>query len=120
MKPIAHATSPHHGAGAGFCMEDSAVLSSLLADERVKTSSDIEAVFQTFDDVRKTRSQWLVASSRHIGDCYEWRADGIGDDFAKIEADINHRNGIIANVDIAAMCDQAVKGLHQNMDGSKK
>ena len=37
----AHATSPHHGAGAGFCIEDSAVLATLLSDERVTTAKDL-------------------------------------------------------------------------------
>ncbi|KAL6243946.1 hypothetical protein RBB50_009380 [Rhinocladiella similis] len=70
----AHATSPHHGAGAGFCIEDSAVLAELLADESVQTPQDLEAVFATFNAERKARGQWLVQASRHIGDCYEWRA----------------------------------------------
>lgn len=107
----AHATSPHHGAGAGFCIEDSAVLAELLADDRVQTLRDIEAAFATFNDQRKERGQWLVQSSRWLGDCYEWRAPGIGRDFAKIEHEINTRNGIIANVNLAEMCDQAKQSL---------
>ncbi|EXJ77308.1 salicylate hydroxylase [Capronia epimyces CBS 606.96] len=111
----AHATSPHHGAGAGLCIEDSAVLAELLADECVIEPQDLEAVFETFNAERKERGQWLVQSSRHIGDCYEWRAQGIGRDFAKIEADINTRNGIIANFDVGKMCNQAREELKKRL-----
>ena len=111
----AHATSPHHGAGAGFCIEDSAVLASLLADEHVQSQSDLEAVFATFNSRRKERGQWLVQSSRWIGDCYEWRADGIGNDFEKIEKEINERNGQIAEVDVEKWCNEAREDLRTRL-----
>jgi salicylate hydroxylase len=111
----AHATSPHHGAGAGFCIEDSAVLAELLADDHVRTQQDLETVFATFDAQRRLRSQWLVQSSRWIGDCYEWRAKGIGKDFEKIKAEINERNGIIVNIEMRKMCDQAKEDLRKRL-----
>ncbi|VUC32117.1 unnamed protein product [Clonostachys rosea] len=103
----AHATSPHHGAGAGFCIEDSAVLAALLSHEAINSPADLELAFAVFDECRRERGQWLVESSRFIGDCYEWRAEGVGNDFAKIENEINRRNSIIADVDVAVMCQQA-------------
>ncbi|KAL4895143.1 FAD/NAD(P)-binding domain-containing protein [Aspergillus ambiguus] len=111
----AHATAPHHGAGAGFCLEDTAVLAALLADPRVHSHADLEAVLATFDACRRERGQWLVQSSRFIGDAYEWRAPGVGPDFAKIEAAINHRNGIIANVDVFRMCEEATAELGRRL-----
>ena len=111
----AHATSPHHGAGAGMCIEDSAVLAELLADDRVRSGEDLEAVFAAFDASRRERCQWLVQSSRRIGDCYEWRAEGVGRDFGKIEAEINERNGIIANVDLMDVCVQAREELARKL-----
>lgn len=103
----AHATSPHHGAGAGFCIEDSALLADLLADTRVRGVQDLEAVLATFDAVRRERSQWLVDSSRFTGDLYEWRAPGIGRDLNAINAEINRRNAAIADFDIQASCLEA-------------
>jgi salicylate hydroxylase len=111
----AHATSPHHGAGAGFCIEDSAVMAELLADQEVRTQHDLDTVFATFDAQRRPRGQWLAQSSRWIGDCYEWQAMGVGKDFKKIEAEINERNGIIANVDIRKMCEQAREDLRTRL-----
>lgn len=111
----AHATSPHHGAGAGFCIEDSAILAEILADDRVQSHADLEAALVAFETCRKERGQWLVQSSRFIGDCYEWRADGVGDDFAKIEAEINRRNGIINNADVREMMREAREVLGKNL-----
>ncbi|KAJ5855256.1 hypothetical protein N7455_009204 [Penicillium solitum] len=111
----AHATSPHHGAGAGFCLEDTAVLAALLEDDRVQTHKDLEHVLDVFDSCRRERTQWLVQSSRFVGDCYEWRAEGVGRDFKKIEEAISHRNGIIANVDIDRMCKDARQQLAQRI-----
>ncbi|KIX01231.1 uncharacterized protein Z518_08956 [Rhinocladiella mackenziei CBS 650.93] len=111
----AHATSPHHGAGAGICIEDSAVMAELLADERVCEPDHLEAVFATFSAERKERGEFLVQSSRWIGDCYEWRASGIGSDMAKIEAEINKRNGIIANIDMTKVCEHAREELGKRL-----
>lgn len=109
----AHATSPHHGAGAGFCMEDSAVMATLLSDKRVKSPAEVEAAFTVFDASRRERGQWLVQSSRFIGDSYEWRAEGVGSDFKKIESEINRRGGIIGNVDVDKMCNDALGDLER-------
>jgi salicylate hydroxylase len=90
-------------------------MAELLAEELLQSSKDLEAVFAAFDTSRKKRGQWLVQSSRRIGDCYEWRAEGVGNDFKKIEAEINERNGIIANVDLTEMCAQAREELGRKL-----
>ncbi|KAK4493877.1 hypothetical protein PRZ48_015062 [Zasmidium cellare] len=115
----AHATSPHHGAGAGFCIEDSAVLSDLLADERVRTQSDIETAFAVYDSVRRERGNWLVQSSQHIGNCYEWIGEGVGEDFGRVEREIRTRNGVIADVDVEGMCREAVGVLRGRLGGDE-
>jgi salicylate hydroxylase len=91
------------------------MLAELLADEQVKSRHELEAVFATFDAERRSRAQWLVESSRWIGDCYELCAEGVGNDFTKIEAQINERNGIIANVNIEQMCARANDELRKRL-----
>lgn len=91
------------------------MLATLLADDRVQTAKDLEAVLATFDAVRRERSQWLVQSSRFIGDAYEWRAPGVGRDLEGIEREINRRNGIIANVDMGEMCAESVRVLGEKL-----
>jgi salicylate hydroxylase len=116
----AHATSPHHGAGAGFCLEDTAVLATLLSDPRVQKHSDIETALAVFDACRRERTQWLVQSSRFIGDCYEWRAEGVGRDFRKIEEAINRRNAIITDADVGGMCREAKEMLGKRLGGEER
>lgn len=71
----AHASSPHHGAGAGMGIEDALCLSSLLAEVSssvrvgdASTNTALETAFQVFDKMRRRRSQWLVNSSRRVCD----------------------------------------------------
>ncbi|RAO71004.1 uncharacterized protein BHQ10_007016 [Talaromyces amestolkiae] len=111
----AHATSPHHGSGAGFCIESSAILASMLASDKVSTVADVQTVFETFDAVRRERCQFLVQSSRFSGDCYEWRAPGVGNDFKKIEQEINRRHAIISDVQVGVFIDQAVTELNKRL-----
>ena len=78
----AHASSPHHGTGACFGVEDGLCLSVLLGqvcesvrkDPTVKGKA-ISTAFEAYDTVRRTRAQWLVNSSRRVCDLYhqqEW------------------------------------------------
>ncbi|OAA43654.1 Aromatic-ring hydroxylase-like protein [Metarhizium rileyi] len=74
----AHASSPHHGAGAGMGVEDALCLSVLMADASMKlrkgTISKEQAVstaLAVYNEARRTRSQWLVNSSRRICDIHQ-------------------------------------------------
>ena len=104
------------GSGAGLAIEDSAVLAELLAEESVQSPSDIATTFAVFNDCRKERGQWLVRSSSRQGDLYEWRADGVGKDFAKIEQEITYRNGVIADFDVRQACRDAVELLKTKLE----
>jgi salicylate hydroxylase len=105
----AHASGPHHGAGAGFCIEDSAVLSELLHVAwanlygRKTRKSKVEVlgdVLTVFDRARRERTQWLVQSSRVTADLYEWRDELCGKDPVKIKQELLWRNHKIWKVDI--------------------
>ncbi len=111
----AHATAPHHGAGAGLCIEDSYVLAELFADPSVRGPGDLAAALAAFDENRRERGQWLVQSSRRIGDTYEWQASGIGSDVALVEKEIIERNGIIADYDIQGGALEARRSLERNL-----
>ena len=112
-----HATSPHHGAGAGICIEDAAVMADLLAAPEAQShgAKGFESAFQVFSDVRKERTQWLVESSRRSGDLYEWRAEGVGKDFAKIEHECRERDVKIWNGQIDDMIKEAMQKLSASL-----
>lgn len=120
----AHATSPHHGAGAGFCIEDSAILAELLVEawKHLGSSSPLlskytilEKTLQTFDSVRRERTQWLVQSSRVVADLYEWRDNECGQDAVKIKQELVARNHEIWNVNLEHMAEVARKQLATNL-----
>ncbi|KAK2063325.1 FAD/NAD(P)-binding domain-containing protein [Colletotrichum caudatum] len=71
----AHASTPHLGAGAGICIEDAAVLASLLAVDGVRSGPDIEAVFATFNAHRRERGEWLVRTSRRVGELIQLQSE---------------------------------------------
>ncbi|OIW27096.1 FAD/NAD(P)-binding domain-containing protein [Coniochaeta ligniaria NRRL 30616] len=111
----AHASTPHHGAGAGVSIEDVAVLSTLLADESLRGPEDLEAVFAAYDESRRARTQWLVQSSRRAADLYEWRDAKIGKDYDGILGEINARQAYIWNLDLRAELDSAREGLKRRL-----
>ncbi|KAK3679509.1 hypothetical protein LTR78_001070 [Recurvomyces mirabilis] len=108
-----HATSPHHGAGAGMCIEDTAIMAELLAEKTVHDAGikGIEAAFQAFNDCRLERTQWLVQSSRRTGDLYEWRAEHVGRDIEKIHTECKERDEKIWNVKIDDLITEAKQHL---------
>lgn len=98
----AHASTPHHGAGAAMCIEDAAYLAELLGElvRRGEGAASLPAAFAAFDASRRARDQWLVASSRRAADLYEWRA--LGRDFAGIAEEMRARQTYIWNIDLDA------------------
>ncbi|KAH8807948.1 hypothetical protein F5884DRAFT_350010 [Xylogone sp. PMI_703] len=111
----AHASSPHHGAGASMGVEDALALSSLL--ERVvdslSTRMDVSkahalrAAFAAYDQVRRERTQWLVGSSRDVCETYHWINPQCGFDPDKCLADIRWRNHRIWHFDLDYMMGEA-------------
>ncbi|KAL6907139.1 FAD/NAD(P)-binding domain-containing protein [Trichoderma evansii] len=96
----AHASTPHHGAGAGMGIEDALVIATLLkkvAETRgLDESSDaknrtLEAAFKAYDSVRRERGQWVVSSSRFAGNSAQWRNPGIGSDSTLYAKDLTER-----------------------------
>ncbi|KAI8961032.1 FAD/NAD(P)-binding domain-containing protein [Daldinia sp. FL1419] len=81
----AHASSPHHGAGACCGIEDALCLCTLMNQVNSTLRGDglaarnkkaaVCAALEVFDLMRRRRSQWLVNSSRRVCDLFhqpEW------------------------------------------------
>ncbi|THZ86696.1 putative salicylate hydroxylase [Aureobasidium pullulans] len=112
-----HATSPHHGAGAGMCIEDAAIMAELLNDPRVAEAGHkgFDAAFQAYSEQRLERTQWLVQSSRRSGDLYEWRAEGVGKDFKKIENECRERDEKLWNGQVKEYIEEAKSLLGKHL-----
>ncbi|KAI1314101.1 hypothetical protein F5Y03DRAFT_402330 [Xylaria venustula] len=118
----AHASAPHHGAGAGVGVEDALALCTLvgLVVNTLSASSAsnpannvpalIEAALQAYDEVRMPRSQWLVKSSREACDIYEWNYPTTGTDWDKCMAEITARSHKLWYFDIDGMLEDLRQG----------
>ncbi|GKT64957.1 salicylate hydroxylase [Colletotrichum tofieldiae] len=110
----AHATTPHQGAGAGICIEDAAVMASLLAEDGVQCGTDIEAVFAAFDTHRRERGEWLIKSSRRAGELYELQSEH-GKDFQKLAAEVQATAKKMWDFDIKVNIQEAVDDLKKRL-----
>lgn len=120
----AHASTPHHGAGATMGVEDALALTAAVKfvveklqfaktrnkDEELHSdhlfgvkSKYLAAALRTFSDVRYERSQWLVRSSRDGGLIYEWQYPGSLDDPIEIQREFDERFGKIQTFDVNVM-----------------
>jgi salicylate hydroxylase len=115
----AHASTPFHGAGAGMGIEDALVLAELLSrvgaspvEERPR---QLAAALRVYSEVRIERTQWLVQSSRDVGDMNEWRYTPTGKDGAKIKAEFAQRTKKIWDFDVNAMLDGAMTKLEKQV-----
>lgn len=104
----AHATTPHQGAGAGMCIEDSYILANLIKE--ANTVADLERAFQAFDAVRRERTQKNVTTSKEGGMLYDFEL--LGDDLDRIQENFLSRMGWIWQVDLEGQLEQAKKIYH--------
>lgn len=104
----AHASTPHHAAGAGMGIEDALVLATVLKKAAEAASLDqgsitkqkaLKAAFKSYDLIRRERAQWLVSSSRHLGVSAQWRNPDIGSDPVLYAKDLTERLTILFSYD---------------------
>jgi len=119
----AHASAPHHGAGAGFGIEDAAVLCALMLAVSIallestpsSKAATIRAALSAYDTVRRERAQWLVQSSRRVGEIYEWLDQEVGRDINKCKHEAEWRAHAIWDYDIDGMIREAGEEFSKNV-----
>ncbi|EHK98550.1 putative Salicylate hydroxylase [Glarea lozoyensis 74030] len=113
----AHASSPYHGAGAGFAIEDALVLAELFENAAGKKRGDrarmVRAVLESYSEVRLERTQWLVEGSRFMGEMYEWQH---GRDRERCRDEIEWRSRRIWDFDVGKMVVDAVGVFEGKLD----
>lgn len=123
----AHASTPHHGAGAGMGIEDALVMATLLGKvaetQGPNESSDVknrslEAAFKAYDSVRRERGQWVVSSSRFAGNSAQGRGPGIGSDSNLYAKDLTERINKVFSYDWKSSLTQAIDEYEHQLGGS--
>ncbi|CCL98087.1 uncharacterized protein FIBRA_00081 [Fibroporia radiculosa] len=93
----AHAMLPHLGAGAGQGIEDAYVLVELLKHPQT-TTSNIEAVLQAYDRIRRPRAQMVWNGSYRAGRIYDGAAEhdqspeGVSEDIGRMWDPVIHHD----------------------------
>ncbi|RYP37153.1 hypothetical protein DL766_001622 [Monosporascus sp. MC13-8B] len=138
----AHASSPHHGAGAGIGVEDALALCALVdmvattlaqtgnpaGFQQGRAATDlIVAALRVYDNVRRPRSQWLVESSREVCEIYEGNYPETKADWDKCLAEITKRSHKLWYFDIVGMLKELREGyetktslITDTQDGMKR
>ncbi|KAI4246920.1 MAG: hypothetical protein LQ352_006264 [Teloschistes flavicans] len=115
----AHAAAPHHGAGAGYGVEDALVLATLMKAVSETTgwprAEMVRAALETYNDVRYERTQWLVDSSRVVGELFEWQDQRCGSDTEKFGPEIERRSRQIWDYEVDNMVQDALVQFWQRV-----
>ncbi|KAK3683406.1 putative monooxygenase [Podospora appendiculata] len=109
----AHASSPHHGAGAGCAIEDALALATALEEAQAAAAAAdgkekrqvLRAALAAYDAVRLERTHWLVESSRFTGELYEWQVPECGRDPVKCLREAEARCHQVWDYDVGEMVD---------------
>ena len=119
----AHASSPHHGTGACMGIEDVLCLCRVIdlarSEAEEDSRPDVRALidaFSTYDAVRRTRTQWLVNSSRRVCDLYqqcEWADTSKLIKAATNFEEIKDRSLKLWLFDYDTMVEEAVQGYRE-------
>ncbi|KAJ5272903.1 hypothetical protein N7478_008028 [Penicillium angulare] len=99
----AHASSPFQGVGACIGVEDALVLSEALVAAQSNTINGghhgqraaIVHALQAYSQARMDRGQWVVRSSREMGQMYQWRYGRTGRDAERSKQKLEGASQII-------------------------
>lgn len=108
---VAHASTPHQGAGAGQCFEDALVLSHLL--RQVRDAQEMELAFHIYDSICRPRAQEIVRTSDETGRLYTMTHPDCADDLAKIIDNLSKRFQWIWTHDLRADLARADERLEE-------
>ena len=81
-----------------MAIEDAFVMSNLLGE--VNDATGLEDAFRAFDQIRRPRTQKLVATSKEAGELWDLNGAGVGDDPEKFRANTEARFDWIWNIDL--------------------
>lgn len=119
----AHASSPHQGVGACMGVEDALVICEVLdvaqeslanmgglstrdsnaREKQVTATGAVEQALHSFSETRMQRTQWLVRSSREMGEMYQWRYGPTGRDVARCKAKLDLASRTVWDFDVNKM-----------------
>lgn len=113
MGDAAHAATPWQGPSNGMMVEDVVILSTLLG--RATSTAEAVVALETYDEVRRSRTQEIVKSSRETGTILTGRGKETGMDLEKLQKKLLPRWDFIVNFDIGTHIDDARQRLENKL-----
>jgi len=107
MGDAAHAAMPFAGNGAAQAIEDATVINELF--KNLESASQIEALFQAYDQIRRPRSQRVVEIARDFGRLYGFAIPEYGDDPDKMRSFFGKNAAFTNNADLGKQNQDAVE-----------
>lgn len=101
----AHAMAPHQGSGAGMGIEDCYVLGNLIGE--ASSVEDLDKAFKAYDEVRRPKTQKVVATSREAGRLWDFELEGYGDDVDALQQNMQTRMHWIWQADLRGELERA-------------
>lgn len=128
----AHAAGPHLGAGAGMGVEDALVLAEVLAAVALSLSEGdgdgdglgegnerkdegkkdlLEKALQVYNEVRYSRTQWVVQATGEACDLFQWRDETVARNPESFGREITERFHKVWKYDVDGMVEEALAKL---------
>ena len=126
----AHASSHHHGAGASMGIEDALVINTLLPEvaaavklQVMPRNDALRMAFETYNKVRRPRSQWMVNSSRRV--CEFFQQPDWADSLKRYKAEtcfeeIKDRSFKIWHFNPSKMVDETVQDFEKKLEDVRR
>ncbi|KAI0377219.1 putative salicylate hydroxylase [Hypomontagnella monticulosa] len=99
----AHASSPFQGVGACVGVEDALALCEALGAVQNQGTEAISRALQAYSQSRIERGQWVVRSSREMGQMYQWRYGPTGRDAERCKLKLERASQKVWDYDVSAM-----------------
>jgi len=114
MGDAAHSMTPWQGAGAGQAIEDAMILDAVL--QAVRDPTQLNAAFRAYDEVRRPRTQQVVASAKITGSITCGRGPGVGMDVNKLRQARSNRWKFIHGLDMKEHKKAALQAMHSMIE----
>lgn len=109
----AHATTPWQGSGGGISIEDALILSSLIG--RITSRRNIPVALKVYDELRRPRTQQVVASSKGTGMIFTGQDSDVPMTFAGLHGKLRPRWDFILDFDNRNARDEALDLLDSRL-----
>ena len=95
------------------------VLCEILSHHGVASAAELPAAFAVYDRMRRPRTQRLVRHSKALGEMFQLRMPGVGDDIARVRERLQGVNDWVWDFDLDQHVQDANEALLEELARGK-